>query len=136
MLLLYGVHCTKKHISFFKVFWKKGLPRKIILRIIFAVLLGKMEFIFPEKLVFHFGRSMEDHFSEQVHWNMAFSVSSVKMIFLFPLNIILRFGQKIKDDLLPKRIHWKMVFSVLLAKLIWLLKNMILLYIGNESWSF
>ena len=136
MLLLYGVHCTKKHISFSKVFWKKGLPRKIILRYNIRCVIGKDGVYFSRKIGFSFWTEYGRSFSKQVHWNMAFSVSSVKMIFLFPLNIILRFGQKIKDDLLPKRIHWKMVFSVLLAKLIWFLKNMILLYIGNESWSF
>ena len=61
-----------------------------------------MAFLFPENMIFFYGRKMKDDLSQKIHGNMMFSVCSVKLIFLFPTNKKLPFCQKAKDDLFPK----------------------------------
>ena len=69
---------------------------------IFLLSSGKMALLFPENMIFFYGRKMKDDLSLKIHGDMMFSVCSVKMVFLFPTNVKLPLCQNSKDDLFSK----------------------------------
>ena len=46
------LHYTKNHLSFFRMFHKDDLSKKIHWNVVFPVLSGKVEFLFPRKYSF------------------------------------------------------------------------------------
>ena len=76
-------HCTKNHISFFQMFWKDSLSKKIALiydhwDMIFLVSPGKMIFVFPENMILLFRRKMKDDLSQKIHRNMIYFSNVLK----------------------------------------------------------
>ena len=53
-------------------------PKKLSWNMIFLVLSGKMIFPFPENMILHFRRKMNDDLSYNIHGNMIFSAGPLK----------------------------------------------------------
>ena len=66
---------------------------------IFLVSSGKMLFLFPENMIFFYGRKMKDDLSKKIHGNMMFSICWYMVVFIPHTNTKLPFCQKSKDDL-------------------------------------
>ena len=74
------VHCTENHIFFSRRPEKMVFLNKLCWNMIFLVLSGKMIFLFPENMILHLRRKMEDDLSYKIHGNMIFFSNLLKKI--------------------------------------------------------
>ena len=63
---------------FSKCFKKMVFPIKLLWNLIFLAISGKIIFLFPENMIFFFGRKRKDDLSQNMHANMIFSVHMYK----------------------------------------------------------
>ena len=74
------VHCTENHIFFSRRPEKMVFLNKLCWNMIFLVLSGKMIFLFPENMILHLRRKMEDDLFYKIHGNMIFFSNLLKKI--------------------------------------------------------
>ena len=91
------IHCTKKHIFFFKIFWKDDPSKKIALEYDHSCIIRKDDISFPQNMTFFLLTENERWDFSKNTWKYDAFCMLVKVVFLFPKNMKLHFCQKSKE---------------------------------------